>query len=338
MRLLKLCVLFFVCLAQVIYPMEREEHIQADRRMLVRVRNSVITFADVTKKMDLIFYQQFPQLRGMTKERLKFYEANWRHVLQDLIERRLVMIFAEENHMEVQRGDVREELESIFGPNVLLSLYDAHVPLDDAYEIVRQDIMIRRVFSFYVRAGVLASITPQKIRERYQEEYENRPQFEKISWQILSLKAPSNMDGKALIEKIVCSFNEGHSTFESEKKVVPENCELTLSPLFVTESDRIAEGLKPILDTAEMSKWTAPTQAKGAKGDIVKWNSYLVRERAPGEKIPLSAVEDVIREELVAPILEEKKKAFIDDLVKKYDVFFAMSDKDMESFHPFSLQ
>jgi len=338
MKLLRFVFLLLVCLIQTVYSSEKQAEIQADRRMLVRVRNSIITFADVMKKMDFIFYQQFPQLRTVPKERLKFYEANWKHVLQDLIERRLIMIFAEENHMEVQHGDIREELEGIFGPNVLLALYDAKVPVDDAHEMVRQEIMMRRILSFYVKAAVLASVTPQRVKERYRVKYENMALQEKISWRILALKAPAEVDSQQLVNKLIFSLNEGKSTFEEEKAALPENCELTISPLFVTESSQIAAGLKPILDAAEKNIWTAPLQSKDMKNGIVKWNSYLVQERTQGEKIPLSAVEDEIREELVGPVLEERKRVFVNDLLKKYDVIFTMSEKEMETYKPFSLQ
>lgn len=335
--LTRVFLLFFVSLVHSVYPSDKPTEIQADRRMLVRVRNSTLTSTDVMKKMDLIFYQQFPHLRSMPKERLKFYEANWRHVLQDLVDRKLIMIFAEENHFEVSHGDIREEMEALFGPNVLLALYDAKVPFEDAYEMVKQEIMMRRLVSFYVKGAVLASLTPQKVKERYLEKLEKSSPQEKIVWHILSLKAPAEMDAKALMEGIVSSLNTSASTFEKEKEMVPANCELTLSPLFVTESAQVSPALKPILDTLEANRWSAPLPAKETKNGMVKWNAYLVKERKKGEKVPFSSVEEAIREEMSGPLLEEKRIAFMADLAQKYDVLFAMSDKEMDAYHPFSL-
>lgn len=337
MKLLRLVFILFVGLMPFVYPAEKQTEIKADRRMLVRVRNSTLTITDVMRKMDLIFYQQFPHLRSMPKERLKFYETNWRRVLQDLVDRKLIMIFAEENHFEVPHGDVREEMEAIFGPNVLLALYDAKVPFEDAYDMVRQEIMMRRIVSFYVKGAVLASLTPQKVKERYREKYEQTLPQEKIVWHILSLKTPAEIDSKALMEKIVSSLNEGASTFEKEKETVPENCELILSPLFVTESAQVSPAIKPILDGLETNRWSAPLPAKEMKNGVAKWNAYLVKERKEGEKIPFSNVEDAIREEMAGPLLEEKRVAFMNDLAQKYDLLFAMSEKEMDAYHPFSL-
>jgi hypothetical protein len=176
------------------------------------------------------------------------------------------------------------------------------------------------------------------VKDKYRIHYENASTQEKISWHILALKAPQEIDSKVLIEKIVTSLNGGTSTFEQEKEILPANCELSISPLFVTESVHISAALKPLLESAEDTVWTAPIQAKEIKNGVVKWTSYQVKERIPGEKIPLSAVEETIRESLVGPVFEAKKKAFIDDLMKKYDVLFTMSETEMETYKPFLFQ
>lgn len=317
---------------------EQEVRVQPDRRVLARVRDSVITVADVLKKMDLVFYQQFPQFRSLLKERAKFYEMHWKRVLQDLVERRLMLILAEENHFEISHGDVREELENMFGPNVLLALYEAKVPLDDASEMVRQDIMMRRLFTFYVRSAVLNSVTPQKIRERYEEKYGKEKPQEKISWSILSLKSPEDVDSRAIMAKVIASLNEKTSTLEDQKAALPEKCEITVSPLFITEKSQISTSLRPILEAAEQNQWTSPFQIKDSKSGVLKWVSYRVTGRSLGEKVSLAAVEDEIREELLSPILEERRKSFIDDLMKKYDVSFAMNEKEMDLYIPFRLE
>ena len=316
---------------------EAKKEIVADQRILASIRDHIITVGDVMKKMDIVFYQQYPQFRNSTEHRLQFYDSNWRAMLQELVERRVIMVFAEENHMEVGHGEVREELEELFGPNVLLTMYEARVSMDDAYDMIRQDIMMRRILHFYVRAAALASITPQKIKEVYQEKYENRAKEEKISWHILSLKAPEGPSVTQKIKAIVDALNHESSTFEKERERLPEGWDLLLSPLFTTEISQLSSTLRPVLEHSAAGIWSDPIQAKEAKKGCEKWSSYFVKERLKGERIPLNVVENEIQETLLSPLIQERRKIFIDDLIKKYDVTFTFSEKEMETYHPFHL-
>lgn len=313
------------------------KEISVSPRTLARVHDAVITVNDVMKKMDLVFYQQYPQFRSSPSHRLEFYKASWKRALQELFERRLIMMYAEENKMEVGHGDIREEMEELFGPNVLLRLYEAGVSLDDAYDMVRQDIMMRRLLQFYVRIPALASITPQKVKERFEQRYVNKTKGEKVSWQLLSLKAPE-ATSEEIGKRIVDEVNRHEKSFEQVQAELPEGLELTLSQPFVSQIDQLSPQVQQIIEHASLNTWTSPIPAKEQKKGGVKWNSYLITGRIAGEKIPFNLVENEIVEELMQPVFEEKRNQFIADLQKKYDATLALSDKDMDSFQPFVMK
>lgn len=332
------CLLFLVLHIFALYgTAERADEISAEMRPLIRVRDSVITVVDVMKKMDLVFYQQYPQYRSSVRHRLEFYQSSWMKALRDILERKVIMIFADENKMDVGHGDVREEMEELFGPNVLLKLYEAGVTLDDAYEMVRQDIMMRRILQFYVRMPAVATITPQKIKERYVEQYENKTKGDKLSWKILSFRVPENLDAQQVSTKIIDSLNRNELNLERAKEKIPDGCECILSPQYITEIEQLAPSIRQTLESTPFGVWTIPQQAKEGKKGMVKWSSYLVDKKIPGEKISLNLVENEIVEELAQPLIEEKKKSFMEGLMKKFDVSFVMPEKEMESFKPFRL-
>lgn len=320
------------------YAQSKPREIVADGRMLALIRNHGITVADVMKKLDVAFYQQYPQFRDSSSHRLQFYDAHWKEALQEMIERQLIVLFAEDNHMTLSHGEVREELEEMFGPNTLLNLYDAHISLDEAYEFVRQDIIARRVLQFYVRMPVQAQITPQKILDVYKAEYEERGKEEKISWQVLSLRAPSNSPVEKKFAQLVEALQIHDTTFEQAQVGLPEHWELTLSPLFVTDVAKLASSVRSVLDAQPIQKWTAPIQVKESKEGFVKWSSYLVVHRAQGEKIPMSQVEQEIQMNLFEPLYAEKKRDFVQDLAKKYEVLMFLKEQEMSSYHPFRLR
>jgi len=78
------------CLVLGEVPSGRRSAVVVDNRVLATVRDQIITVVDVTKKMDMIFCQQFPQYKGMPEARYEFYRVNWRRIFQELVDRQLI--------------------------------------------------------------------------------------------------------------------------------------------------------------------------------------------------------------------------------------------------------
>src|SRR5690349_1216698 len=65
-----------------------------DNRVLALVRGHVITVYDLVKKLNMIFYRQFPEYRSVPEARFQFYQTHWKAMLQDAVERYLVLAYA----------------------------------------------------------------------------------------------------------------------------------------------------------------------------------------------------------------------------------------------------
>ena len=73
-----------------------------NNRVLARVNGKPISVIDVMKKMDMIFLRQYPEYAEVPQARFQFYELSWKHVLEDLIDKELILADAEEAKMQVQ--------------------------------------------------------------------------------------------------------------------------------------------------------------------------------------------------------------------------------------------
>ena len=124
---------------------EAKKRIGINNRVLASVNGNVISVIDVKKKMDMIMYQSYPQYLGVAEARYEFYNSHWKEVLSDLIDRELMIADSEEKGFPISSGDVREELEEIFGPDVMFNLDNAGLTLDEAWQMVKADIIIRRM-------------------------------------------------------------------------------------------------------------------------------------------------------------------------------------------------
>src|SRR5262245_8170025 len=93
-----------------------------NNRILAKVNGKAISAFDVMKKMDMLFYRQYPEYTAIPQARLQFYQVSWKRVLQELIDKELILADAEESKLQVSAGDIRQEMELLLGPNIHSSL------------------------------------------------------------------------------------------------------------------------------------------------------------------------------------------------------------------------
>ena len=114
---------------------------------------------------------------------------NWQGILNDLIDRELVMQAAEEMQVPVSSGEIRQELEETFGPNVRLNLENVGLTYDEVYQMIRADTIIRRMLYFQVSSRVYATVTPEVVRRRYDQYVREVQESQQIAYRIISLRS-----------------------------------------------------------------------------------------------------------------------------------------------------
>ncbi|MBA3815063.1 MAG: SurA N-terminal domain-containing protein, partial [Parachlamydiaceae bacterium] len=105
-----------------LFNTEQELQIVVNNRILAKVNGKAISVMDLMKKMDLLFYRQFPQYISSAQARYQFYQANWKHLLEEIIDKELILADAQDAKIPISAGDVRQEMEVLFGPNIISNL------------------------------------------------------------------------------------------------------------------------------------------------------------------------------------------------------------------------
>jgi len=77
--------------------------------------------------------------------RYQFYSSQWYPTLQQMIDHELMVTDAETRQVNVSDGEVREEIQTRFGPNVMESLDQLGITYDEAREMVHQDMIVQRI-------------------------------------------------------------------------------------------------------------------------------------------------------------------------------------------------
>ncbi len=328
--------------------------IVVDNRVLANVRNQAITIYDIVKKLDMIFYKQFPEYRSSPEARLQFYKANWKIVLKDMIHRQLALAYAEDKKFEVSRGDIREELEELFGPEVMMNLYDAGLSLYDVEEMLKADILMRRILMHFIRSPIMASLTPEKLHEEYiryvKAKQSSTDQEEEWVWQACLLKpAIQEVKTESLTQEKVAHIHEtllvaiADDTLPQEmasKAINTYGVEIIPSQKFTSVRSEMSSQIVNAIEATDIGVFSKPvvTQSRNAESETV-WKSYrLIEKKRLMPEIPnFRDIEAKIREEVAAPLMAEKTEQFFQDLKRQYGVHMAISEKELETFEPFRL-
>lgn len=309
-----------------------------DNRVVATVRGQVITVIDVMKKLDMIFYQQFPQYRGSSEARFEFYRTNWRRVLDELVDRQLILVMAEERGFQISNGDIRQELEEMFGPNVMMNLYEAGLSLHEVYEMMKADILLRRILSFYVRGPVLASITPEVLKIAYSERSNDLKRQESWIWRTVTVRSLEKDCAKEVADAAWKLLEQDHLSIEVVQSKLPKGVELVVSDPFHSEKKDLAPHLRTLLDSLAVGSYSSPVSFTSRSDPHQCWRCYIADEKKEGVVLSFSEMEQKLREELAGPEIEKRTKLFFDDLRKQYHLKQSIPSEELLAFEPFQLK
>ena len=317
--------------------LSKRSKVVVDNRILACVRDQTITVVDVMKKLDMIFYQQYPQYRGIPEARYVFYAANWRKALDELVDRRLALLLADEKQFRLTNGDIREELEEIYGPNVLMSLYDEGISLQDAHEMMREDILFRRVVHYFVQLPIYAAITPNIIKEAYDKKLESFKQQKGWLWRSVTIKSKAGSCSKETAENIWKDLHSGAVQLKDLVAKPPEGLEISVSQQFKSLHHDVSPAVSSILNSLPLASYSQPLPAQKNEGSA-SWRIYIVDEQfAP--KIPeFYEIETSLKHEIATPEISIKSDEFFQDLRKRYHAKYVLSEEQLRSLQPFALK
>lgn len=318
--------------------------IMVNNRVLASINGKVISVVDVMKKMDMLIYQTYPQYLNVTEARYEFYNAHWKNVLSDLLDRELVLADAEEKNFPVSSGDIREELELIFGPDVMINLDNAGLTHDEAWQMVKADIVIRRMLYLQVRSHIYAQITPVEVRKAYEEHVKNRTGQTECIWQCLTVKSNDSNASMKYAEKLrKLLVDEKVPLVELEAEVEKrglksEDVQMTVSQVFRQKQNELAPSLQDLLLKMKTGDFSLPqlVPSRSEQHPVVRIYSVLEVKQ---DKVPtLQEMDAEIREELTEKLSQAKTLEYFAELRRHFHLSKEQIDKELPAdFRPFTI-
>lgn len=349
MKKLTLFFLFFFSLSLSAAPMpirgeKGGKHIFVNNKILARVNGKAISVIDTMKKMDMVFFQEFPQYASSTEARFEFYKTAWKDILRELIEKELILEDAKEIKIEVTRGDVRQELETLFGPNIFANLDKAGLTYKEAWELVKEELTIKKTMLSRVNAKATRLVTPSHIAAAY-EEYalrESKPhtwtyQVISIRGEDVSLCAEAANHAYYLLNTKhapldrLQSFIESHSSFGGE-------ISLSVSKETVQSEQEVSEDYRMILASLKPQTYSRPIVQQTRRNNSKVFRLFHLIDEDEGGAPPFAEAEREIKKRLMNEKIDESAGLYIQRLYSHFEVENWTETESFKNFQPFLMQ
>lgn len=320
-------------------------HITVNNRVLAKIHGKPISVIDVMKKMDVMFYRQFPEYSTSPQARYQFYMANWKHVLDDLIDKELILADAEELKIPISTGDVRQEMENLFGPNIITNLDKIGLTYEEANNMVKGDITLRRMLMYRANSKALRQITPQVVREAYDKMAKDNIREDQWRYYVISIRGADGVaDDKAakavhdMLTKDSVPLDQ-LATKAKENAAITGATTVTVSQELIHNDKEVSDAYKEILSKLQPDAYSDPIAQKSRADSSTVYRIFNLKKMTKGGIIPFAEVENRLRDKLLDITISKETEAYLKRLREHFDVQDShLKDMIADDFEPFSLK
>jgi hypothetical protein len=313
---------------------EFDQHLVVQNRVLLKVGGKPITVMDLVKRMDMVFFQQYPQLMDNQVARYQFYENSWRHFFNIVLDEQLVVQDAKEKHITVKEGEVRRSMERTFGNDPITNLTKAGLTFQEAYDLLEADLLVQKMNGGMVFQKALPEVKPKRVQEFYKKMLEENPPKELYKYQVLSFRAPSEVEAKERALKAYKAIDSGELAFADVADNLSEKgVKVTLSEEFNREKSEMSVAHQAALKELGEGRVSSPVIRKGVV--------YLFHMKEIERKELPSFAE--MEKEIQQKVLQERIVYHTDKYRAQLRDRYGFSEKELlaiipEEFSPFAMQ
>ncbi len=321
-------------------------YITVNNRILAKVNGNPISVIDVMKKMDLVFHQQFPSLTDSELARFQFYTTNWTYFLKDMIDNELILADAQAKKIPITPADVREEMEALFGPNVVLTIDKMGLSYEDVWKMLEKDISVRRMFYFMVRTKAMDKVHPKDMRLAYEDFTKKHQKPNEWFYHVISIRG-TDSDKNADIAQAAYELlkNETDIDFKiltfrlNEIDTFDDLVNISISEEFHRTDNTIAKSHKEVLSDLQTGQFGKPIQQISRADNTTVYRIFYLNQHLQSTPVTFNEIEEQLKEELLARALSEESDIYLNKLRHRFG-FDDNSLKDTipENFQPFTMQ
>jgi hypothetical protein len=304
--------------------------------ILAQVNGKTISMIDVKKKMDMAFHQHHPEYVGSNPALFGFYERSWHQALREMIDHELILADARDKEVQLTDGEVREEMEKRFGPNVTQTLDQISLTYDEAWNMVKDDLIVQRMLGWFVHLKAFSSVTPQDIRQAYRLFLEKNPPYSEWKYRVITLRTdtPNDELSQQLYQWLAQNgqFPEALALKEWEAPGIA----IALSNEFSANDKDLSELHRASLAPLVPGSYSKPSSqiSRSDKKTVYRIFYLVAKDDHPAPTF--EAVYPSLQNELLNRAFSKESTCYLEKLRKRHGY---ETDRLLPNdFHPFSLQ
>lgn len=312
-------------------PMDPSDEgtILVQNTILAKINDDTISVLDVKKKLDLIFYRNYSHLANSTQARYQFYDAQWRNALMEMIDQQLMLADAAEKQIPLNDGEVREEMENRFGPNIMFTLDKIGIPYDEAWKMVKNDLIVQRMSWWFIHARAMSQVTPQDIRQAFRIHLKDHPPFEEWKYRVIAVRGSSPEETS---QKLYATLQE--KNLPPDHWVEEIDPAIQLSNEFVATDLQLSDAHKTALSTLSAGQYSAPILQQSKTDNQWVARIFYLHEKTSHPAPQFDNLVGELRNQLVQKAASVESSTYLQKLRKHHTFYENIPD----NIHPFVLQ
>jgi hypothetical protein len=309
--------------------------------IVAKVNGNTISMMDVKKKMDLLFHQNYPNLSTSTQARFQFYQVSWRQILMDLIDHELIIADAEEKEVKLSDGEVREEMERRFGPNVMKTLDQIGLTYEETWQMVRNELLVQRMSWWFIQSKAMQNVTPQDLRIAYKQYLEQNPPYQEWAYRVISIRSdqPQEKLAEEIYQLLTASGKSPERLSDKLKEFETDSTSIQLSTEYVAADKDLSEVHKTALASLTPGTYSKPSfQTSRADKKTVHRIFYLMKKTDHAAPL-FTDLSQKLREDLLQKAVVGESQVYLGKLRKHYGFDTAhIKEVVPDNLTPFSLE
>lgn len=296
-----------------------EPSLMINNRPLAKINGKVISLYDVVKKMDLFLFEYYPEYSASPVEKYQFYMSRWEATLDDMINDELILLDAEQKEIKVSDGEVREELEERFGPNIMSNLHKANYEYEEAREMIRQELTVQQLIGMKVHSKAFQTTTPQVIKKAYESYLDKNPPEEEWKYQVLSIRGKDEAQCEGVAEKASNLLEkEGQPIEKLPSMLEEEGVTVSLSDDYSGGSQKLSKMHFDVIKALNPNSYSTPVAQVSRFDNSTVMRIFHLKEIITNLPESFDQMHDKLKNEILFETSDKEKAAYIKSLKKRF--------------------
>ena len=324
---------------------QMKQRICIENRVLTCINDKPITVLDVMKKMDSIFFREYPHLADSDIAKYQFYKANWDYFFNDMINSELIVLDAKSKKMEITHGDIREELERIYGPQIIINIDNVGLTYDEAWNMVEKELFVQRMLGNRLHLRGAYNTTPSDLIAAYKD-YNLKNQRPDIwSYNFITFRGPNALENAQMASDILSNIKAKNNAFKTMSLIFKdkvsefEKQEISFSKEFELNDTQLSKSHQDVLTSLEEKTFSKPKHEVNAKDNSSLYRIFYLAHMEKGGDIDFLEVEKKLKDQIINERTNLELTAYFAQIREKNGI----SDEFMkhmtpDGFEPFTIK